>query len=308
MSQKQVSVIVCSHNSIPRIFERTLAALRAQTLPLSAWELLVIDNGSKVPVGEVFDLSWHPHSRIVPEPKLGHMLARLCGLDQATGELVVFVDDDNLLAPDYLANALEIMQTSPHLGAFGGSVVPEFETPPEPWSKPFLSALALRDVPRDLWSNGYQWDTVPFGAGLCLTRQVAETFRESIRRDPSRLSFGRVGELSFGGGDDIEMAFTACDLGLGCGILTKLRLTHIIPQRRLERSYLQSIVEGGAYTGTILMGKRGLLKPKPHDLMKRRAAIWLATLKGDRSTRDHLAAKLRGRLRALREMTPAVVS
>ena len=307
MSQKRVSVIVCSHNSIPRIFERTLAALRAQTLPLSDWELLVIDNGSKVPVGEVFDLSWHPQARIVQEPKLGHMLARLCGLGQATGELVVFVDDDNLLAPDYLANALAIMQSSPHLGAFGGSVVPEFETPPEPWSKPFLSALALREVPRDIWSNDYPTESVPFGAGLCLTRQVAESFCESIRRDPSRLSFGRVGELSFGGGDDIEMALTACDLGLGCGLLTKLRLTHIIPQRRLERSYLQRLVEGGAYTGTILLGKRGLLKRKPYDNLKRRVAVWLATLKGDRSTRDHLAAKLRGRLRALREMTPAAV-
>lgn len=305
MSQKRVSVIVCSHNSIPGIFERTLAALRAQTLPLSDWELLVIDNGSKTPVGELFDFSWHPRTRIVQEPKLGQMIARLRGLDEATGELIVFVDDDNLLASDYLANALAIMQTSPHLGAFGGSVTPEFETPPEPWCKPFLSALALREVPRDIWSNGYQWDAVPFGAGLCLTRQVAESFRESIRRDPSRLSFGRVGELSFGGGDDIEMAFTACDLGLGCGILAKLKLTHIIPQRRLERGYLQRIVEGGAYTGTVLLGKRGLLKPKPHDILKRRVAVWLATLKGDLSTRDHLAAKLRGRLRALREMAPA---
>jgi len=302
---KPVSVIVCSHNSLPRIFERTLAALRAQTLPLSEWELLVIDNGSKVPVGQVFDLSWHPHARIVDEPKLGHMLARLCGLDEASGELIVFVDDDNLLEPDYLAAALAIQQASAHLGAFGGSVVPEFEIPPEPWSKPFLSALALREVHRDVWSNGYEWETVPFGAGLCLTRQVAEAFRESIRQDPSRLSFGRIGELSFGGGDDIEMAFTACDLGLGCGVMTKLKLTHIIPQRRLDRSYLRRIVEGGAYTGTILMDKRGLLKRKPLDLWKRRAAVWIAALKGDRSTRDHLAAKLRGRLRAIRELKPA---
>ena len=298
-----VSVIVCSHNSIRGILDRTLAALRAQTLPLEESELLIVDNGSETPLAETLDLSWHPCARVVQEPKLGHMMARLRGLEVAAGRLIVFVDDDNVLNPDYLETAVEITRTAPQIGAFGGNIVAEFETPPEPWCKPFLSALALREVTRDSWSNGYQWETVPFGAGMCLTRAVAEAFKVAVRQDESRLGFGRIGELSFGGGDDIEMAFTACDMGLGCGVFAKLRLTHIIPRRRLERTYLTRIVEGGAYTGTVLLRRRGLLKVRPLDTWRRRLAIWLAALKGDASTREHLSAKLRGRLRALRQTT-----
>ena len=301
MVTSPVSVIVCSHNSIRGILDRTLAALKAQTLPLAETELLIVDNGSDVPLADVLDLSWHPRARIVMEPKLGHMIARLRGLEEAAGRLIVFVDDDNILDPDYLETAVAIARTAPQIGAFGGSIIAEFETPPEPWSKPFLTALALREVTRDSWSNSYQWDTVPFGAGMCLTKAVADAFKAAMQRDESRLAFGRVGELSFGGGDDIEMAFTACDMGLGCGVFAKLRLTHVIPRRRLERTYLTRIVEGGAYTGTVLSRKRGLLKARPLDNLRRRLAILLATLKGDASTRDHLSAKLRGRLRALRQ-------
>ena len=53
MVTSPVSVIVCSHNSIRGILDRTLAALKAQTLPLAETELLIVDNGSDVPLADV---------------------------------------------------------------------------------------------------------------------------------------------------------------------------------------------------------------------------------------------------------------
>src|ERR1700722_2249773 len=97
-----VSVIICSHNPRENYLRRVLDALRAQTLPAQEWELLLVDNASTEPLAGRFDLSWHPNARHVREEKTGLTPARLRGIAEANGELLVFVDDDNVLRSDYL--------------------------------------------------------------------------------------------------------------------------------------------------------------------------------------------------------------
>src|SRR5437588_267862 len=72
-----VSVVICSHTPRPAYLERVMAALRLQSLPTSAWELLLIDNASPDPLAARVDLSWHPQGRHVREEKLGLTPARL---------------------------------------------------------------------------------------------------------------------------------------------------------------------------------------------------------------------------------------
>jgi hypothetical protein len=89
------------------------------------------------------------------------------------------VDDDDVLASDYLERAMEIALEYPHIGAFGGSIKGEFELMPEPWLTPYLGNLAIREIERDSWSNmaGGWTDSTPFGAGLCIRGRVAEDYR-----------------------------------------------------------------------------------------------------------------------------------
>jgi hypothetical protein len=52
-------------------------------------------------------------------------------MKESSGELAVFVDDDNVLAPDFLEQARVISARYPHLGVFGaGNLEPEFEVQP----------------------------------------------------------------------------------------------------------------------------------------------------------------------------------
>ena len=61
----QLSVIVCTHNPRRDYFIRVLDALRNQTLPKDQWELIIVDNASKVPLASEWDLSWHPNGRLL---------------------------------------------------------------------------------------------------------------------------------------------------------------------------------------------------------------------------------------------------
>src|SRR5580698_4641162 len=114
-----VSVIICSHNPREDYLRRVLDALKAQTLPAKDWELLLVDNASKEPLAGRFNLSWHPNARHVREDKTGLTHARLCGIAEAKGDLLVFVDDDNVLRSDYLQACLKLSAARPDIGAFG---------------------------------------------------------------------------------------------------------------------------------------------------------------------------------------------
>jgi glycosyltransferase involved in cell wall biosynthesis len=248
-----VSLIICSHNPRPSYLRRVLDALRNQTLPQDRWELLLIDNASAVPIAPNWDLGWHAHARHVLECELGLSAARIRGIAEARGEVLVFVDDDNILQPNYLAEALRIKEEWPQLGVWGaGAVTPEFEIEPAAYVERLKGYLALRESTKARWSNVMSCDEAsPLGAGLCLRARVAEEYQR-LNDGAALLISGRRGGILLGG-DDHEICYAACHIGLGMGIFPELRLTHLIPKERVAPEYLLKIIEG-AETSNLLLG------------------------------------------------------
>ena len=247
-----VSVIICSHNPRENYLRRVLDALKAQTLPVKDWELLLVDNASKEPLAGRFDLSWHPNARHLREQKTGLTPARLCGIAEAKADLLVFVDDDNVLRADYLAACLKISAAWPQLGAWGGSCIPEFEVEPPAGLRPCLHGLLIEKLTEPYWAKLREGGpALPAGAGMAVRRAVASHYREQVLRDPLRQSLDRTG-TGLGGGGDSDMALCGFVLDLGAGRFPELELTHLIPARRLTLEYLEGIHEGFGYSGTIL--------------------------------------------------------
>lgn len=256
MPAPAISVIICTYNPRADYLARTLEGLKAQTLGLAEWEFLLIDNHSKEPLEGRVDLSWHPQGRVVREDKLGLTNARLCGFREARGELLVYVDDDNILATDYLATAQRIAREFPFLGTFGGAIVPEFETKPAPELELFLPALALRRVDQRRWSN-FDGSCEPFGAGMCVRRSCMAAFVEWSKNEPRLIALGRTG-TGLGSCEDNAIARSGRTHGLGWGVFPELTLTHLIPTNRLQREYLERLVENiRAYSRLLLAIEHG---------------------------------------------------
>ena len=253
----KLSVIICTHNPRSEYLSRTLDALRVQTLPTAEWELLVIDNASRPAICTLVSLIWHPNARHIREEVLGLTPARLRGIQESRGQLLIFVDDDNLLDQDYLANALEIYEDYVFLGAFGGSIEGEFEVVPPSSITPYLEGLAIRKIVSDHWSNAKKWsEATPFGAGMCVRREVTELYLERVRNDKIRAALDRRGKY-LGAGGDLDMAWTSFSLNKGTGCFARLRLTHLISKNRLTESYIERLYTGLEYANKILSHEGG---------------------------------------------------
>ncbi|MFA6961804.1 MAG: glycosyltransferase [Opitutaceae bacterium] len=263
-----VSVIVCTHNPRADYLRRTLAALCAQTLPSDHWELVVVDNASAPPVDASL-VAWHPAGRVVREEELGLTAARRRAVATATGDTFVFVDDDNLLAPDYLEQALRIGGNT-ELGVWGcGEFTPEWETPPPPEFTPYLAYLAVGRKARDTWSHvPFDYPSMPAGAGLCVRAPVARRYGEQVESDPRRLLLGRKGG-SLGACEDFDLGLTAIAMGFGTGVFTSLRLTHLMPAARVREDYLLRLAQGHAHSTVLLHHLHGRPIPQRTGLLAR---------------------------------------
>jgi glycosyltransferase involved in cell wall biosynthesis len=238
-----LSVIICTHNPRPDYLRRVLDALKAQTWPLEQWELLLIDNASKEPLAAKWDLSWHPQARHIREEELGLTPARLRGIEESTGELLVFVDDDNVLATDFLEMASKIEQKWFCIGVWGGRVQPEFEEQPHPRFNGYLKFLAVIDVDRiHFTTEAYGPCPKPVGAGMCVRRKIALKYQSESRSNGHRINLGRKGS-SLISADDEDLRWMACLMGYGIGVFPDLLVTHLIPARRVQEEYLLRLYE-----------------------------------------------------------------
>lgn len=251
-----ISVITCTHNPRSEFLEATVRGLANQSLPAAQWEYVLIDNASSQERLPKASLSWHPDARTFREAKLGLTPARLRGIHEAKGELLVFVDDDNVLDPDFLDQALRVAKERPYLGSWSGQIRPEFAVPPPEWTRRYWGNLAIREFEQDLWSNQPRLpDTMPCGAGLCVRREVAAHYVRLHEIGQRSFQFDRTGDSLVSGGDN-DLAACACDIGLGVGLIAALKLTHLMPPERLTCDYLARLAEGIAFSSVLLDAAR----------------------------------------------------
>jgi glycosyltransferase involved in cell wall biosynthesis len=257
MMKPGTTVILCTHNPHPGRLRRTLEGLRTQTLPLSEWDFLLVDNASSSKESlAACDVSWHPRGIRLTEPRLGLTWARVAGIHAAERQELVFVDDDNVLDPHYLEIAAGILKDTPQLVACGGRITPEFEKAPDPWIKEVEWLLALRYfgeeplVASDL-SAGYPF-FAPIGAGLVVRRAELTNWlgEEKFLSD-------RMG-TSLSSGGDSEMVLRLIQAGGAVGYFPQLHLTHLIPGARLQRDYLARLNYQSSKDWMRLLTRHGL--------------------------------------------------
>jgi glycosyltransferase involved in cell wall biosynthesis len=107
MSPPRVSVVVATWNRLQLLGE-LLDALNQQTLPADQFEVVVVDDGSKVPVaGPLAQRTDRYTLRVFTQANAGAAAARHRGVLEAKGSIVVITDDDMLVPPEFLAKHVE---------------------------------------------------------------------------------------------------------------------------------------------------------------------------------------------------------
>lgn len=114
----KLSVIIATHDR-PQPLARLVASLEPQLR--GACELLIADNGTAAPtpLPEGLSVAAHLH-----DPRPGKCRVQNRALKRARGNLVVFLDDDLVVARDYLAQVESFFAAHPEFAAMKGRILP----------------------------------------------------------------------------------------------------------------------------------------------------------------------------------------
>jgi glycosyltransferase involved in cell wall biosynthesis len=276
----RISVLMTAHNPHRGRLERALAGLRSQTLSPAIWEFILVDNASSPPLcAAELGVDGFPNTTMVREEKLGVLHGRMTAVRNARADIVVFVDDDNVLSPNYLADTLDIFVRMPRLGVGGGKRLAEWETvAPEPWMEEFVPNLAIADcgdkevIAQQTTPLVYP-ECGPLTAGMIARRELLEKWADE--RCASGILLGRRGrELTSGEDHDIVLHIFCA--GWQVGYFPQLRLHHIIPKERLTLDYLARLQHGIGKSWVHWATRYGLTEVGP-------AARWTVPLRKARA-------------------------
>ncbi|TWR25190.1 glycosyltransferase family 2 protein [Mucilaginibacter pallidiroseus] len=236
-----LSVVIPTYAPLTSRLQKTLDALKDQTLDKANWELIVVDNNTTPPIA--VDLSWHQNAYLIKEAKQGLTFARLAGFSKAVSEIIVMVDDDNVLQRDYLEKVIEIFDQQPSVGVVGGKSLPMFEATPPTWLCEFESNLAIRNLGDEIiiskWASTYP-KSAPIGAGMAIRKAALSKYLQMIENSDRSTITDRSGTSLSSGGDN-EIVINALIDGWQCAYFPKLVLRHIIPQSRMQPNYLAEL-------------------------------------------------------------------
>ena len=181
-------------------------------------------------------------------------------MQDAKTDLIIFVDDDNVLDPDYLSQVLLIKQRNGRYWEVWGSgtTIPEFEVDLPQWSTYPISQV--RDIANACWSNVPSCSGAASGRRDVRAKNSKTASCEHLRSSLVQIS-DRQGKTHFGAEGDAEICLVACrggDFRNGGISSTAFDPITLIPGGRLTKSYLVRFTEGLCdlqYAARIQMGR-----------------------------------------------------
>jgi len=299
-SDLKFAIIICSYNPERRSLSRLLNAVAELLATRPDTEVVIVDNNSSPPIAELSSvqdfLQQRPQAKLIVESRQGLCYARIAGVKATSASYLVFFDDDNEPAPDYLEVLSRYVKSHACVGVWGpGQIRVEFLDPVDDLfqtRKPlFQERQRQLEYGRqiNMWTSYY-----PNGTGLFIQRRVMEAYIPEVEKGILQAT-GRKG-ASLASAEDIQMVWQGIKLGLAAGMLPELSLKHLIPASKASIKYLgrQRFGIASSYYPALLESFPDEKNKLPalanqRQILRRVARLWLKIrLKPDQALDTHL--------------------
>ncbi len=242
-----ISVVIPTHNgenTLPRVLEKL--KMQKGTGDIS-WEIIVVDNNSTDNTENIvreYQKAWLTEYplKYVFEPKQGVLYARNRGAQEAKGEFVGFLDDDNIPADDWVKKAYEFGKDNPKAGAWASRAYGEFEGEIPQGFEKIKDFFAAIDRGKELKTYRKQDLVLPPGAGLVVRRYVWLKITPKLLN--SSFFFAKRYRNRWIPGEDIIALVHMQNEGFEIWYNPDMVISHIMPAWRMKKDYILSFFRG----------------------------------------------------------------
>lgn len=269
-----ISVIICTYNRDKFLYD-ALKHVAVNNFPTEDYEIVLVNNNSTDSTEnecQRFSVDFPKvQFRYFVETKQGLSHARNRGIDESFGDILVFLDDDSFVKPDYLHNLQMQMDAHPEAMAFGGKITPRFETGETPkwlckWTYSWVSAIDKGDkvVP-------FEGSSYPIGANMGFRKECLEhcgNFNTELGRTKKNLM----------GGEEKDIFNRVKAQNMTILYFPDIQVEHVIPPQRTTKDYIIKMGQGIGMSERLRcqkIGKKALWKRYFFEFVKWGASIVL---------------------------------
>ncbi len=271
-----LSVIICTYNREKFLYD-ALQHVAVNNFPTKDYEIVLVNNNST----DSTESECHRFATNFPqvqfryfvETKQGLSHARNRGIEESQGDILIFLDDDSFVKPDYLQNVQKQMDSHLEAMAFGGKITPLFESDETPkwlckWTYSWVSAIDKGDKVVPFEGNSY-----PIGANMGFRKACLDqcgNFNTELGRSKKNLMAGEEKDL-FNRLKEKNMLIL---------YFPDIQVEHVIPPQRTTKDYIVRMGQGVGMSERLRclnIGKAALWKRYFSEFVKWCASIvlWL---------------------------------
>ena len=237
-----ISVVICCYNSESRIKQTLLHIIKQRVENLDV-EVILVDNNCQDDTTKIAKQIWEDEGcqfkfKMVNENKAGLSNARKKGINEASGEIILFCDDDNWLHEKYLITGYNIMKKDINIGVLGGRSYSIFEKSEPIWFSTYQAnfAVGVQNIcSGDISYKGFVW-----GAGCFIWRKtILDLFSSGF---DFICSDRKETELSSGG--DSELCKWHLLVGKKLWYDENLIFGHYMEEKRMTIDYFNNLLRG----------------------------------------------------------------
>lgn len=232
-----LTVIICTYNR-EKYVGPLLESIAANTLAKTEYEILLVDNNCKDNTRGVCTQFAEAHPditfRYVVETEQGLSAAKNCGIREAKGDQIVYVDDDALVDSNYLSDYVEYFAEHPDVMALGGPIEPLYETAEPDWMTPYTKALLTAWMNYGNQPREYPKGRYPGGGNAAYRKEVF------TKVGLFNTELGRKGNLLLAA-EEKDIFDKMRTQGLKFMYIPGPVLHHCIPQAKLEEDYFNRV-------------------------------------------------------------------
>ena len=236
-----ITVVICTYNRAEGLI-RALESLLLQTLSADVWDVLVVNNNSKDDTLSRFDSfvrerlssDTSPKMRIVTESNQGLSYARNRGISDATGDFIVFIDDDQEVSKNYLQSYYENCSDKGGFCIAGGPVIPIYEGGKPRWASKYSERTISGYLEFKGSTRFFPKGSYPTGGNMGFSSDVFAEY------GGFSTNLGRTGD-SLLGGEESDLFRRIASQRSDIIYLNDAKVYHHIPASRTTIAFLRNV-------------------------------------------------------------------
>lgn len=232
-----ISIIVCTYNR-DKYSYNVLKSIADNEFPHTEYEIVLVNNNSTDNTESECKRFQQDYPTInfhyFVETNQGLSYARNCGIQNAQGDILVYVDDDATVNKEYIKTYVSFFLNNPDVDAAGGPIIPVYETVEPKWMSYYTRQLITGKLLLGNKPQEFPHKAFPGGGNAAYRKTVFD------KVGFFNVQLGRKGK-SLIGAEEKDIFDKMTQQGMRFYYLPNAILYHIIPDNKLTKEYFNRL-------------------------------------------------------------------